>query len=190
MTGAKAELIFHPVRMRILQALLRSGRMTPGELGGALDDVPPATLYRHIKALTEGGAIEVVEERPVRGVVERLYAVDLGGGASLTSAEAAGISREEHVRYFAVFLAGLLGEFERYLSRPSADPARDGMGYRQFPLHLSDDELKDLLGAMDALLQRAMANEPGPARTPRLLTRILVPSSDPDPTDGHDERGE
>ena len=184
---SKSDLIFHPVRMRILQVLLRADRLTPGELGVALSDVPPATLYRHINRLAKGGVIEVVEERPVRGVVERVYAVNVQGGAYLSATEMEHVGREDHIRYFAVFLAGLLDEFERYLEQPAANPGEDGVGYRQFPVYLNDEELDEFLGAMNALILRAMRNEPQPDRTRRVLTRIIIPSKETTSTDGRDE---
>lgn len=172
---SRAELIFHPVRMRILQAALRAGRVTAGELGSRLPDVPPATLYRHLKRLAEGGVLAVVEERPVRGVVERVYEVSPGGGAALAGGELAGATREDHLRYFGVFLAGLLGEFERYLAAPGAEPEADRVGYRQFPAHLSDAELDALLRAMDALLREAMRKPPRADRKRRVVTRVVLP---------------
>lgn len=178
MTESRAELIFHPVRMRILQALLRGGRRTAGELGARLEDVPPATLYRQLSRLVEGGAIRVVEERPVRGVFERVYEVELESGASVAGDEARGASREDHLRWFTVFLAGVLGEYERYLGGRRVDLAADGAGYRQFPLHLSDEELEEFLASMNALIGAAMRNEPRPDRRRRLLTRILIPTDE------------
>lgn len=170
----RAELVFHPVRMRILHSLLRDGPSTAARLGDVLPDVPPATLYRHLKRLAEGGAIEVVEERPVRGVVERVYAA--AAGASLGREELEGIPPEAHLRYFGVFVAGLLESFQRYLEGGAADLARDRAGYRQFPMHLSDAEADELIGEMNELLSRAMRNEPRPDRRRRVLTRILIPA--------------
>lgn len=183
MTESRTDLIFHPVRMRVLQALLRGGRMTTAQLGARLGDVPHATLYRHVGRLADGGVIEVVAERPVRGGVERVYAVSAAGGAHLSAREVEHAGAEDHVRYFALFLAGLLGEFERYVGEAPADLERDGAGYRQFPLHLSDAELRDLLHAMDDLIRTAMRNAPRPDRRLRVLTRILMPSTGPAPTD-------
>ncbi|HEX8361975.1 MAG TPA: helix-turn-helix domain-containing protein [Longimicrobium sp.] len=184
---SRAELIFHPVRMRILQALLRMGKLTPGELGKTLADVPPATLYRHLNRLAAGGIVQAVEERPVRGVVERVYAVSLAG-ASLGPDELAHAGREDHIRYFTVFLAGLLDDFQRYLDAPSADFARDGAGYRQIPLYLSDEELAGFTAELNRVIQGALLNEPRPGRRRRVLTRIILPSPEHDTDERDDDR--
>src|SRR6185437_14890770 len=95
---APAELLFHPVRMRIIVALARGAQLTAQQLGEVLADVPAPTLYRQLKKLHEGGVLDVVEERRVRGTVERVYALRLGGpGLNPNLAQA---SREDHMRYF------------------------------------------------------------------------------------------
>ena len=59
--SAPAELIFHPVRLRVIVALARSTPMTAQQLAEVLGDVPPATLYRHLNKLLVGGILRVVE---------------------------------------------------------------------------------------------------------------------------------
>jgi DNA-binding transcriptional ArsR family regulator len=174
---SKVDLVFHPVRIRILQALIRGEELTAGQLGERLPDVPPATLYRHLNKLTAAEMIIVVEERPVRGVVERVYAAPIEA-AALAPEEMAEASRADHLRYFTIFLASLLGEFSRYLEREEVDFVADGVGYRQFPLYLDDAEFEQLIGELNALLLRALEKEPRADRTRRMLTRIILPSSE------------
>ena len=68
-----AELLLHPVRLRIVQAFLPDRVLTTGRLGELLPDVATATLYRQVATLAEAGVLEVVEERRVRGAAERTY---------------------------------------------------------------------------------------------------------------------
>ncbi len=68
------DLLLHPIRLRIVQAL--AGRpMTPRHIKEKLHDVPQASLYRHLSQLLAGGLIQVVDQQPVRGTVERTYAL-------------------------------------------------------------------------------------------------------------------
>src|SRR6185437_4634635 len=75
MTVSTADLVLHPVRLRILQAFLGGRRLTTGDLARELPDVAQAGLYRHVSRLAEGGVLEVVSERQARGAVERTYAL-------------------------------------------------------------------------------------------------------------------
>ena len=69
-----ADVVMHPVRLRIIQQL--GGRsLTTAQLRAALPDVTQATLYRHVATLVDSGILSVVEERKVRGAVERTLAL-------------------------------------------------------------------------------------------------------------------
>jgi len=174
-----ADLLLHPVRLRIVQAFLGERRLTTGQLRAELADVPHATLYRQVGQLVEAGVLRVVAEERVRGAVERTYALHLAA-AQVGPDELAGMSAEDHRRAFTAFVAGLLGDFDRYLSRGAVDLERDGVGYRQRALWLSDEELADLLRDLQSVVAARAENGPRPGRSRRLLSTVLVPTSDGD----------
>jgi DNA-binding transcriptional ArsR family regulator len=171
------ELLLHPVRMRIVQAFLGRESLTTGALHRELDDVPVATLYRHVSALLEGGVLEVVDERKVRGAVERTLVLHVAKGH--VDAEAArGMTADEHRHAFSTFVAGLLGAFDRYLGAGDVDLGRDLVGYRQTALHLTDDETAELLSELAAAVLARADHGPGPGRRRRLLSTVLMPGDD------------
>lgn len=174
MTRSQADLLLHPVRLRVLQQLLGGEELTTAELAERLPDVPTASLYRHIARLTDAGVLTVVRERAVRGTAERTYAVDLTA-AHLGADELGAMSRKDHLRAFTAFTAGLLGQFERYLEQEEIDLVADRVGYRQTALWLSEEELDDMAGELRAVVTRRMDNRPGPGRTRRTLATILLP---------------
>ena len=71
----KADLLLHPVRLRILQAFLGDRALTTSQLQAELADVP-ASLYRHVAKLAAAGVLTIVEERRVRGALERTYTLE------------------------------------------------------------------------------------------------------------------
>ncbi|MEU0569389.1 helix-turn-helix domain-containing protein [Nonomuraea sp. NPDC005983] len=168
-----AELALHPVRIRILVAVV-GARRTASDLAGLLPDVPQATLYRQIATLAKAGMLEVVEERKVGGATERVYAVP-EGGVTPTAEVLASTSPEEHARYFTMFVSSLLAEFSRYLAREHVDLVADGVGYQQLVMHLDDEEFIRFAQGFAELVQPLLAHEPGPGRTPRLLATVLLP---------------
>ena len=173
---SRAEAMLHPQRLAILRALATRPR-TAKELLGALPGLPQATLYRHVAVLFESGVLEVVDERQVRGTSERTYG--LGNGAVVSAEELAGADRDDHFRYFVTFLAGLLGEYGHYLERPEIDLERDGVGYREHVLHLSDEELREMLTELRDVVRARTGNSPGPGRAPRLFATVSMPVERP-----------
>ncbi|HEV7212377.1 MAG TPA: helix-turn-helix domain-containing protein [Blastococcus sp.] len=173
-----AELLLHPVRWRVVQAFLGDRTLTTADLRAELPDVPVASLYRHVAVLADAGLLEVVGERKVRGAAERSYRL-VTEAAAVGAAEAAGMSAGEHQRAFGIFVAALLGDFERYLARAAAggdiDLARDGVGYRQVGLWLSDAEYAELLADLAAVLTSRTGNGPGEGRRRRIVSTVLLP---------------
>lgn len=169
-----ADLLLHPVRLRIVQSLLGDRSRTTSELREDLPDVAPATLYRHVATLHEAGLLDVVDERRVRGAVERTYRLH-DPAPGIGAADAAAMSVEEHRQAFRVFVAGLLRDFDEYLDAGDVDLARDLVGYRQAALYLTDDEMRELVEELGALVRSRMELEPSEKRTRRMLTTIVMP---------------
>jgi DNA-binding transcriptional ArsR family regulator len=175
MNETKADLILHPVRWRIIQALARTN-LTPQEISVRLPQVPQATLYRHLNKLAAAGLVVITEERPVRGTVEKVYALS-GDGLNLSQADLEHSTREEHMRYFGSFLATLLEDYSRYLQRDRINLLEDGVGYHQAQLYLTDAEFIEFLQALNAAVIRftELGREEG--RQMRLFTTIVMPGA-------------
>jgi DNA-binding transcriptional ArsR family regulator len=168
-----ADLLLHPVRLRILQAFLGNRTLTTAELGAELDDVPTASLYRHVGVLLDAGVLAVGEERKVRGAVERRYRLV----TEAASADVSGMSADDHRRAFATFVAALLADFDRYLERAGGDPdpVADGVGYRQAGLWLDDEELAGLLADLRGVVSARVALPQREGRRRRILSTVLMP---------------
>jgi hypothetical protein len=174
---ATADLLLHPVRLRIVQAFLGDRTLTTTDLRSDLTDVPVATLYRHVGLLADAGVLSVVGERKVRGAAERSYRLVLEG-ASVSPDDAATMSAEAHRRAFTTFVASLLGDFDRYLDRAGDVPdlLRDGVGYRQAAVWVTDEEFDGLVAELAAVLKARMANRPDGARRRRLVSTVHLPA--------------
>jgi len=172
------DLLLHPVRLRVVQAFLGDRTLTTGELRAELPDVPVATLYRHVGVLADAGVLEVVGERKVRGAAERSYRL-LVEAASVSPGTLATMTADDHRRAFTTFVAALLADFDRYLDRGAPDLVRDGVGYRQVGLWLTDDEFAELAADLRGVLQDRLANRPGGGRRRRLVGLVHLPGEEP-----------
>jgi hypothetical protein len=177
---ASADLLLHPVRMRVVQAFLGDRTLTTTDLRAELPDVPTATLYRHVAVLADAGVLAVVGERKVRGAAERSYRLDLAA-ASVGPGDAAAMTAEDHRRAFTTFAATLMADFDRYIGRASPDGgapdlAGDRVGYRQAAVWVTDEEFDELVADLAAAVKARMTNQPDGARRRRLVTTVHLPA--------------
>jgi hypothetical protein len=75
-------------------------------------------------------------------------------------------------------VAGLLGDFDRYIAREDRDYLRDGVSYRLAAMWLDDAEYAELLRELTRALAPRVANPPGPGRTRRLIGYVLLPGDE------------
>src|SRR5215472_16655272 len=160
-----------------MQAFLGERALTTSELRAELSDIPAASLYRHVARLVGAGVLQVVAERRVRGALERTYMLRLAA-ASIGPDEVASMSAEDHREAFMAFVAGLLGDADRYLQRADFDLLQDGVTYRLAGLWLDDAEYADLLRDLVRLLHPRLANAPRAGRGRRPARAGAVSGAD------------
>ena len=177
---ATADLLLHPVRLRIVQAFLGDRALTTSDLAAELSDVPAASLYRHVARLVGGGVLQVVAERRVRGAIERTYVLRLAA-ARVGLDELDKMSADDIRQMFTAFTAGLLADFDRYLERDSVDLVRDGVQFGIEGLWLDDDEFREMLLGLYRVLQPLRASLPRKGRRRRLLASVLIPGDEAAP---------
>jgi DNA-binding transcriptional ArsR family regulator len=183
---ARANLLLHPVRLRILKAFLGDRALTTSQLASELGDVPAGSLYRHVALLTKAGVLQVVAERRVRGAVERTYTLRLLA-AQIQPGEVAAMTADEHSQAFMAYVAGLLADFDRYLAAGPPDPLRDGAVYQVAAMWLTDAEFAEFLRDLRTIATPRLANAPGKGRRRRMLYTVLLPAPE---TPLDDERPE
>jgi len=169
------ELVLHPVRLRILNAMSGERTCTTSELCARMPDLSQATVYRHVALLLKGGLLEVEDEQRVRGAIERRYRVRRER-AAIGMDTAAAMSLEDHRLGFTATMAALIAEFNTYLDREGANPFADSVSYRQATLWLRDEELAELIAEIGTAVVSRMKKKPAPDRTPYRASVILFPA--------------
>lgn len=175
-----ADLMFHPVRLRIVHAMSGNDVWTTSQLAERLPDVPRTSIYRQVGLLTDGGIVEIVDERRVRGSVERSFRLRRDR-TSIGEREASGLSIDDHRRGFAASMAALVAEFDHYLDSDGADPVADEVGYRQGVFCMTKKEHRELLKEIRQLVlakTRAAQQNPRARRLPYLFSFINFPAGE------------
>lgn len=186
----------HPERRRILQALARAPDSASG-LAQRLDDTRQRINY-HVRALNDAGLIELAEERPRRGLTERIYrpvgrgfAIDPSVLGSLDIGE----TPEPGDRWAAAFAISLASRTTREIASLGRKAERKGK--RLAVASLDTTVRLRTPKAMEALVDeiaRAVAevvarhDDPGRGARPFRVTTCTYPA--PDAPDGADNTGE
>lgn len=160
------ELVLHPVRLRVLQYLRLAGEATAKEVATVMEDVPRATVYRHVKALEEGGAIEVSRTRRVRGATEKTYAPS-PRVVSPSSQDARALSAALHLES--------MGAMDAYLADGSADLAADRVFFQPARFWATDEEYDALLSRIKEAVGGILGNAAGEGRRLRTLAIVSAP---------------
>lgn len=177
MTEKLIEYLANPAKSKIIIELMTKKRATAKELALVSDDLPQATLYRYLKKMVEDGVFIVAEERKVRNVTEKIYAMGIDFSA-YTEKMLSENSGEAYLAMFGQFSAGLLNEFRTYTKRDDIDLLNDGSGFRIAPIYASLEELQELSASIWALVAPYQNRQPTPEQKARSVAVVFTPPTD------------
>ncbi len=171
-------LLLHPVRQRIVHAVLDRQPFTAHDLTRRLPDVSAATIYRQLAALIDGGLIQVVAERRIRGAVQRTLQLTRRSPL-LSDADVSELSPEEIRALAATFGIALTAELVRYLSQPGPDV--EAVSMRQSVLCLDDDDRDQLARRLQSVITDYADLPPRPGRRNHIVSTVMFPlQAEPD----------
>jgi len=168
--------LLNPVRMRILQILMINETVTAKVIAEEMPDIPPASLYRHINKLVSDDILEISSENKIRGTVEKVYKLKNNPFQQINELVEKG-TKEELYNIFYTFAMTLLIDFNSYLNVDGYNLEKDRVGFRSFPLYLSDEECDEFFKDIKAALVKVMDNKPDDKRKLRKFSYAVMPAS-------------
>lgn len=167
----KVEILMHPVRIKICQALLRNRDhgLTPLEMVKMLKDVPQATLYRQIQILVDASIISIIQEKKVKSVSEKYYAIN-ENEIKIDGAEWSQVSTEEKLNYISYYQLLLMTQYKDYLEKLEEENSReDRSTFSVVELKIDENHFTQFQNELNELMTkyfRAPSNNPeAPTRT-------------------------
>ena len=163
-----AEVVMNPVRQRIFQYFLLHETGTVKELKKALPDIPNASLYRHIKILTDHSILTVVGENRIRGTVESVYRLNKDAMST----------EDESGNAVQMSLLSICASFAKYFAGGNVDPRKDMLLLTNCTLLLTDEEFMSFLSEINEIAVKYMKVKPtGDCKT-RQITLISAPTNE------------
>lgn len=161
-----AEIVMNPVRQRIFQYLLVHETGTVKDIRKALPDIPSASLYRHMKILTDNAVLTVVGENRIRGTVESIYQLNKSA-LEIDDADGAGVQ---------MALLSICASFAKYFAGGHADPRKDMLMLTTCTLTLTDEDFMSFLSEINRLALKYMDIEVHKGSKTRQITLISAPA--------------
>lgn len=161
-----AEIVMNPVRQRIFQYLLVHETGTVKDIRKALTDIPSASLYRHMKILTDNAVLTVVGENRIRGTVESIYQLNKSA-LEIDDADGAGVQ---------MALLSICASFAKYFAGGHADPRKDMLMLTTYTLKLTDEDFMSFLSEINRLALKYMDIEVRKGSKTRQVTLISAPA--------------
>ena len=161
-----AEIVMNPVRQRIFQYLLVHETGTVKDIRKALPDIPSASLYRHMKILTDNAVLTVVGENRIRGTVESIYQLNKSA-LEINDADGAGVQ---------MALLSICASFAKYFAGGHADPRKDMLMLTTCTLKLTDEDFMSFLSEINRLALKYMDIEVRKGSKTRQITLISAPA--------------
>ena len=171
---ALMDCITNPAKCRLFIEIAKQGEVTAKSLAETCADIPQTTLYRHLKRMTEDGLLKIVSETPVRGTVERTYALALDPADPL--AMLGEISGARYMQMFFQYFLVFARLFQEYCDTPGIDIERDRSGMTLSPLYLTDEELEKAVTEVARIFSSLQENQPAPGRKLRTVGLIVSPA--------------
>ena len=176
MNLAKVDLIIHPVRLRVLQALL-TNQLTTQQLAAQLPDIPPSSIYRHLKLLLAGNLIDIAHTQLVNGIQEKTYR--LAPTPHFKADAPPGLTADDHLHTLLVFMLTTLQGFTDYFQQADSTGSIDSLashaGFTETIFWATRDELDAFQAALQQALRPLHQNPPANDRHQHKVTILSHP---------------
>lgn len=147
----------NPISTQILIELDRNN-LSAKDLKRLLPNIPTTTLYRYVKQLYSENILEIVEEKPNRGTIEKVYSLI----NPLKKNDVEKFNQMDTQQYFHKFMAfnfSLITEFSEYSKKVDIDVSKEGTGFSVAPIYATPEELKMYGEAISKILKPALKKQ-------------------------------
>lgn len=166
--------MMNPVRIKIIREITLKGSATTREIQEICQDIPQASLYRHIQNLLANNILKVISENKVRGIHEKVYAIKENPSQEINQ-HLDQVTKAELSQLFTLFMVSLLADVESYLDQvPHFNLVESMIGFQSSSAYLSDQELVEMMREISTAITQRMNNPCTPERTLRKISLVTT----------------
>ena len=169
MSKSLTDIFLNPIRMRIAQAFYSKERMTTSEIHEKMKDIPRTTFYRNISTMIDADILTVVDEKKIRGSVERTLSIN-----KQSLAERNIDSIKDGAQMPLAFLMNKYALFHSYFEGDDINLTRDKLFLLNYTLMMDDEEFNQFFEKLQKLIAD-YNHEYKEGRKPRNLSFVHAP---------------
>lgn len=141
------------------------------QLNQLLEDVPQATLYRHMNAMFEDGLVKVVNKKKTRSGEEKFYAINTET-YKIDEAEWNLASYHDKVNFITFYFMYILQSYQSY--HKTLDENKDTSTFSIAKLNLDESKFEDFQSELDALVKKYYDESQNDSRE-RTVSLVIIP---------------
>lgn len=169
-----AECFKNPVKLEIYMRIKLMKHMTAQQLLQVGMQVPPATLYRNLNRMLEDGILKVEEERKVRGVREKVYAIALEVGEEEIGEEPS----EDKNAVLSQIAAAMSSAFRSFALADGAENENSvPKSIRYESVYATDEEMENAAAQIEQIIEGLKKNDASCGRKKQVVSFVMTPLS-------------
>ncbi len=145
--------------MKIVMYLMNNDYATKKDLEEVTSDISQASLYRHLKSLVKNQILEIHSRKQKRGAYEKTYKLKFNPNYKLGEVIENGKPKEIYEIFYTFIMVQLI-DFDNYLKTENFNLKEDRVGFRSFPLTLTDIEFDEMNKEIATILKKYMDISP------------------------------
>jgi len=139
--------------MKIVMYLMDNNYATKKDLEEIASDISQASLYRHLKRLVKNEILEIHSKEQKRGTYEKTYKLKYNPNDKLSEIFENSNPKEIY-EVFYTFMISQLIDFDNYLKNENFNLREDRIGFRSFPLILTNTEFDEMNKEISIILKK------------------------------------
>ncbi|MCL1819777.1 MAG: hypothetical protein FWG36_03865 [Oscillospiraceae bacterium] len=163
-----------PLNAKLILEIKELEQATASQLLERFSDIPQATLYRRLQKMLCDDVLKIVEERQIRGTVEKVYALNYDLDAEWKNMGETNDSKT-YMQFVTYHTLGILREFMEYTAKKDINIGGDATGLFIAPVYATNEELTTTLNRVVEILTELKDNKPDGERRLRNVCITITP---------------
>lgn len=167
------KLFKNQIRFKIaLELIDKKEGLSIMQLSQLLQDVPQATLYRHMNAMFEDGLVKIVHTRKTRSGAEKFYAINTET-YKIDEEEWNRASYDEKVDFVTFYFMYILQSYKSYHETMGGN--KDQSTFSIAKLKLDDSKFEDFQSELNSLFKKYYDESQNENCKERTISLVIIP---------------